>query len=427
VLEQLCAEVTEDDDYIQGAHASSYSETAAPMAGSSYRRWLMSEDHSYDSAALPRGVDSTILRSATLSLRVVTLAILSAALVLMTLSGGASFGHPVGSGWQLGVSSGVLSLVDGMCHEKRSAGLLILVPCPTFMTLLRSHDYHGEPPPAAKVDAPRVETWRIVFNGAAKVRSNPSFKASVRRTTKKCATFMGSLVNGWIKLQHNAGYIRQHIGDTQIAQAVHPGQVVADCPRMTTSPSTTTPKPTIRTTPKAVTYSGSGNGPATRHRKFRVVFNGRVKIRSQPNFKASINGRKWKCEIFFGDENNGWIRLQGNSGFVRSHIGSTKLVEELKMGAPPGSCAPLIRQWRIVFEGKVKIRKHPSVNAPVAGVKWKCSKFVGQMEDGWIKLTANAGYIKAGIGPTRLAEEIRVAGQEPCKPLTPVQRARLYA
>jgi len=422
VLAQLCAEVVEDDD-------SSCSDAVDSMAGSSSRRWPW-DDNSYDSAALPLGVNSAMLRATSLSMRAATLALLCMALVVMSLSTTVSVGRPVGSSWQLDVSSGVLGLVNGMCHEKKSEGLLILVPCPTFMTLLRSRDYHGEPPPAAKADTPnvaaKVETWLIVFNGAVKVRSNPSFQAPVKRLTMKCNTFMGSLDDGWIKLQRHAGYIRQHIGDTQIAKTVHPGQVSADCPR--TSSSTWTPPSTSTTLPKVTTtHGGSRNAPVTRHRKFRVVFNGRVKIRSKPSFQASINGRKWKCQIFFGEEDNGWIRLQGSSGFIRSHIGATKLVEELKVGVPPGSCAPLIRQWRIVFEGRVKIRKRPSVTAPVTGVKWKCAKFAGQMEDGWIKLTANAGYVKAGIGPTRLAEEVRAVGQKPCQPLTPHQRERLYA
>jgi len=316
----------------------------------------------------------------------------------------------------------VLTLVDGMCSESKASGLLILVPCPTFMTMLRKDDYHGESPSAA-----HVKTWRIVFNGDVKVRGKPSFQSTVKRTKKRCATFMGSLNNGWIKLQHETGYVRQQIGDTQIAEAVHPGQTSPGCPR---APPKTPPRlpPQRRPTQPPKPPKRPPRGPPKKPpRKFRVVFNGRVKVRSQPTFQASITGRKWKCEIFDGEENNGWIRLPGNAGFIRSHIGDTKLVEELKNGAPSGSCEPMIRQWRVVFEGKVKIRKRPSLNAPITGLKWKCSKFVGQMEHGWIKLTANAGYIKANIGPTVLAEAVDDEVQNDCKPLTHRQRARLLA
>lgn len=379
----MCAEASEDDDYVQVPRVS---DATASMAGRSSRRWPLRADNDYGSAAQPLGVDAAILRAGKLSLRAVTLALVCAALAVMTLSSTERLGHPGGSGWQLSFGSGVLELVDDMCHEKQTSGLLILVPCPTFMTLLRSQNYHGETPKAAKMDAPKVEAkverWRIVFKGEVKVRGEPSFQGFIKGTKKKCATFLGSLNNGWIKLPHNAGYVRQHIGDTQIAVAVHPGQSPGDCAR-----------------------------------KFRVVFNGRVKIRSQPSFQASITGRKWKCQIFEGEtEDGGWIRLPGNSGFVRSHIGDTTLVEELKDGASSKTCEPLIRLWRIIFQGHVKIRKQPSFSAPVAGTKWKCSKFAGQMEDGWIKLTENRGYIKASIGPTKLAEEVRV-GQNPCIPL----------
>merc|ERR1719410_3258515 len=98
----------------------------------------------------------------------------------MTLLSTEHLGHPGGSGWQLSFGSGVLGLVDDMCHEKHTSGLLILVPCPTFMTLLRSQNYHGEPPSAPKVEA-KVEKWRIVFNGGeVKVRSKPSFGAVIK-------------------------------------------------------------------------------------------------------------------------------------------------------------------------------------------------------------------------------------------------------
>lgn len=377
----MCPEVAEDDDSFQDARTSSFTDAAASMAGSSRRGHCPRRvDNSYDSAT-PLGAESAVVRAASLALRVVPLALISTALLVMTLASTETLGHSGGSHWRR-MSSGVMGLVDGMCRETHAPGLLILAPCPSFMTLLRKEDYHGQPPPTA-----HMETWRIVFNGEVKVRAHPSFEALVKGTKKKCTIFRGALDNGWIQLPHNAGYVRQHIGKLQMAEQVHPGQVSAECTR-----------------------------------QFRVVFNGRVKIRSQPTFQASITGRKWKCQIFAGEEDNGWIRLQGNTGFIRSHIGNTVLVEELKKGFPPGRCAPLIRQWRIVFEGKVNIRKQPSVNAPVLGVKWKCSKFVGQMDNGWIKLNSNAGYVKASLGATRLVEEIRDTGQEPCKPLADHQQ-----
>jgi hypothetical protein len=151
VLEQLCAEASEDDDYVQVPRVS---DATASMAGRSSRRWA---DNDYGSAAQPLGVDAAILRAGKLSLRAVTLALVCAALAVMTLSSTERLGHPGGSGWQLSFGSGVLELVDDMWHEKQTSGLLILVPCPTFMTLLRSQNYHGETPKAAKMDAPKVE------------------------------------------------------------------------------------------------------------------------------------------------------------------------------------------------------------------------------------------------------------------------------
>ena len=146
-----------------------------------------------------------------------------------------------------------------------------------------------EPYPGGSTPAPdpgTEGTWWVSASQGANIRSGPSTSYPVVGGASRGTRITGSLSNGWVQIDGGRGWI-------------------SAATLTTTDPGGSTPEPTPKPGDSATWRVTAGQG---------------ANIRSGPGTNYAVIGGARYGTTFTGSEGNGWVKLEGRSGWISASI-----------------------------------------------------------------------------------------------------------